>query len=75
MVQVANMIELGQIRAGLVVSCESARDIVDRMIEQAKQILPGLSISRSRSNPKMAGPTVGFSARSGFFPSMWRAGR
>ncbi len=33
-VEVANRIELGQIRAGLVVSCESAREIVDRMIEQ-----------------------------------------
>lgn len=29
MVTVANMIELGQIRAGLVVSCESAREIVE----------------------------------------------
>ncbi len=30
---VANRIELGQIKAGLVVSCESARDIVDTTIE------------------------------------------
>jgi 3-oxoacyl-[acyl-carrier-protein] synthase III len=30
---VANMIELGQIRAGLVVSCESAREINDLMIQ------------------------------------------
>ncbi|MFH2219900.1 MAG: 3-oxoacyl-ACP synthase III [Pseudomonadota bacterium] len=34
MVQVANAIELGQIRAGLVVSCESARQIVDTTIER-----------------------------------------
>jgi len=32
--QVANAIELGQIRAGLVVSCESARQIVDLTIER-----------------------------------------
>ncbi|MFQ5430020.1 MAG: 3-oxoacyl-ACP synthase III [Phycisphaerae bacterium] len=31
-VQIANAIELGQVRAGLVVSCESARDIVELSI-------------------------------------------
>jgi 3-oxoacyl-[acyl-carrier-protein] synthase-3 len=34
MVQVANAIELGQIRAGLVVSCESARQIIDVTIDR-----------------------------------------
>lgn len=34
MVQVANAIELGQISAGLVLSCESAREIVDSTIER-----------------------------------------
>jgi 3-oxoacyl-[acyl-carrier-protein] synthase-3 len=38
MIDVANRIELGQIRAGLVVSCESARDIneimISRMLEE-----------------------------------------
>lgn len=34
MVQIANAIELGQIRAGMVVSCESARQIVDTTIER-----------------------------------------
>jgi 3-oxoacyl-[acyl-carrier-protein] synthase-3 len=34
MVQVANAIELGQIQAGLVVSCESAREIVDHTIDR-----------------------------------------
>ncbi|MBN1296790.1 3-oxoacyl-ACP synthase III [bacterium] len=34
--QVANMIELGQARCGLVVSCESARDITENMIETLK---------------------------------------
>jgi 3-oxoacyl-[acyl-carrier-protein] synthase-3 len=34
MVQVANAIELGQIRAGLVVSCESARQIVEVTIDR-----------------------------------------
>lgn len=33
LVAVANMIELGQIKAGLVVSCESAREINDAMIQ------------------------------------------
>lgn len=33
-IEVANRIELGQIGAGMVVSCESAREIVDTMIEK-----------------------------------------
>ncbi len=33
MIQVANAIELGQIKAGLLVSCESARQIIDFTIE------------------------------------------
>ncbi|MFH1419565.1 MAG: 3-oxoacyl-ACP synthase III [Planctomycetota bacterium] len=36
-VHVANAIELGQIRAGLVVSCESARQIVDLTIDRMLQ--------------------------------------
>ncbi|HSH96612.1 MAG TPA: 3-oxoacyl-ACP synthase III, partial [Roseimicrobium sp.] len=35
---IANRIELGQIRAGLVVSCESAREINDVMIERMLQM-------------------------------------
>lgn len=34
MLDIANRIELGQIRAGLVVSCESAREINEEMIKQ-----------------------------------------
>jgi hypothetical protein len=34
MIDVANRIELGQIRAGLIVSCETAREINDVMIER-----------------------------------------
>ena len=34
MIQIANAIELGQIRAGLVVSCETAREIVDITIDR-----------------------------------------
>ncbi|MDA8138366.1 MAG: 3-oxoacyl-ACP synthase III [Desulfobacteraceae bacterium] len=34
MVQIANAIELGQIHAGIVVSCESARQIVEMMIQK-----------------------------------------
>src|SRR5439155_9673361 len=33
-IEIANRIELGQIRAGLVVSCETAREINDIMIER-----------------------------------------
>lgn len=38
MLEIANRIELGQIRAGLVVSCESAREINDIMIERMLQM-------------------------------------
>ena len=34
MIDIANRIELGQLRAGMVVSCESAREIVDVMIQR-----------------------------------------
>ncbi len=37
MVQVANAIELGQIEAGMVVSCESARQIVEQTIDRLSQ--------------------------------------
>lgn len=37
MVQVANEIELGHIRAGLVVSCETARQIVDATIDEINE--------------------------------------
>lgn len=36
-VEVANRIELGQVRAGLVVSCESAREIVEQTVERMLQ--------------------------------------
>ncbi len=38
MLEVANRIELGQIRAGLIVSCESAREINDVMIDRMLQM-------------------------------------
>jgi 3-oxoacyl-[acyl-carrier-protein] synthase-3 len=38
MIQIANMIELGQIRAGLAVSCESAREINDSMIQDMLEV-------------------------------------
>ena len=37
MIDIANRIELGQVRAGMVVSCESAREINDVMIERMLQ--------------------------------------
>ncbi|MCK5881847.1 MAG: 3-oxoacyl-ACP synthase III [Sinobacterium sp.] len=45
MIDVANRIELGQIKAGLVVSCESAHDIVETSIENllANQTMKGFS--------------------------------
>src|SRR3954462_1288019 len=38
MIDIANRIELGQIRAGMVVSCETAREINDIMIERMCEI-------------------------------------
>lgn len=37
MVEVANRIELGQMRSGLVVSCESSREIVERTIDRLNE--------------------------------------
>ena len=37
MIDIANRIELGQIRAGLVVSCESARDINEHMLRKLRK--------------------------------------
>ena len=45
-VDVANRIELGQIRAGLVVSCETAREINDAMIESMVQARAAWRCSR-----------------------------
>lgn len=47
MIEIANRIELGQIRAGLVVSCETAREINDIMISRlAGESRDGLSMER-----------------------------
>lgn len=47
MIDIANRIELGQIRAGLVVSCESAREINEIMISRLTDELPdALSMER-----------------------------
>ncbi len=43
MIEIANRIELGQIRAGLVVSCESAREINEIAIERLTQEVRGQS--------------------------------
>ncbi|MGF1580226.1 MAG: 3-oxoacyl-ACP synthase III [Gemmataceae bacterium] len=45
MIEIANRIELGQIRAGLVVTCETARDIVDNIIKKMIQY-PTLELFR-----------------------------
>ena len=43
MVQVANMIELGQIRAGLVVGTECGRELVENTIAQLNSDLPRIA--------------------------------
>ena len=37
MVQIANAIELGQVRAGLVVACEASREVVERTIDRMNE--------------------------------------
>ncbi len=58
-VEVANRIELGQVRAGLVVSCETAREINDAMIEELIR-----AVGKADGPPKTKG-TVPFSDRAG----------
>ncbi len=54
--QVANMIELGQIRAGLVVGTESSRQILEATIEQLNT---DSSLTRSSVKPAIASLTLG----------------
>ena len=56
MVQVANMIELGQIRAGLVVGTESARPLVETTIEQLNA---DTSLTRGDLKRAIASLTIG----------------
>ncbi len=56
MVQVANMIELGQIRAGLVVGTESSRPLVETTIDQLNA---DASITRADLKPAIASLTIG----------------
>jgi 3-oxoacyl-[acyl-carrier-protein] synthase-3 len=56
MVQVANMIELGQIRAGLVVGTESSRPLIETTIEQLNA---DASITRADLKPAIASLTIG----------------
>lgn len=57
MIHVANAIELGQIKAGLVVSCESSRQIIDTTIERMLQ-----NPSMSALQPSLATMTGGSGA-------------
>ncbi|WP_456387273.1 3-oxoacyl-ACP synthase III [Desulfolithobacter sp.] len=59
MVMVANMIELGQIRAGLVVASETAEDLVESTI---KQLLGDQSLTRRSIKPAFASLTIGSGA-------------
>jgi 3-oxoacyl-[acyl-carrier-protein] synthase-3 len=55
-VQIANMIELGQIRAGLVVGTESSRSLVETTIDTLNG---DTSLSRSDIKPALASLTIG----------------
>jgi acyl-CoA:acyl-CoA alkyltransferase len=55
-VQVANMIELGQIRAGLVVGAEGSRQLVETTIEQLNA---DISLSRADLKRAIASLTIG----------------
>jgi 3-oxoacyl-[acyl-carrier-protein] synthase-3 len=55
-VQVANAIELGQVRAGLVVGTESARRLVESTIAELNE---NTSLSRDAVKPAMASLTIG----------------
>lgn len=56
MVQIANMIELGQIRAGLVVGTESARHLVEHTIESLNA---ATGLSRRQIKTAIASLTIG----------------
>ncbi len=56
MLQVANMIELGQIRAGVVVGTESSRGLVEATIERLNA---DTSLSRNDVKPAVASLTIG----------------
>ncbi len=56
MVQIANMIELGQIRAGLVVGTESGRQLVETTIAALNR---NTSITRSQLKRALASMTIG----------------
>ncbi|MGA2031519.1 MAG: 3-oxoacyl-ACP synthase III [Thermoguttaceae bacterium] len=55
-IQIANMIELGQIRAGLVVGTESSRALVETTIEQ---LIADTSLTRRQIKPALASLTIG----------------
>jgi len=55
-IQIANMIELGQIRAGLVVGTECGRDLVDNTIERLNQ---DTSLTRQDIKTLVASLTIG----------------
>jgi 3-oxoacyl-[acyl-carrier-protein] synthase III len=56
MVQVANMIELGQIRAGVVVGTESSRSLVENTV---KQLNEDTSLTRNNIKSAVASLTIG----------------
>lgn len=55
-IQVATMIELGQIKAGLVVGCESGRSLVETTI---RQLLVDATITRQQLKTAIASLTIG----------------
>lgn len=55
-IQIANMIELGQIRAGLVVGTEGSRQLVETTIDTLNA---DLTLTRARLKPALASLTIG----------------
>jgi 3-oxoacyl-[acyl-carrier-protein] synthase-3 len=59
MIVMANMIELGQIRRGLIVACETAEDLVESTV---RHLLTDTSLTRKKIKPLFASLTIGSGA-------------
>jgi 3-oxoacyl-[acyl-carrier-protein] synthase-3 len=59
MIVLANMIELGQVRRGLIVACETGEDLVESTI---RHMLTDSSLTRKKIKPLFASLTIGSGA-------------
>jgi len=59
MLMLANMLELGQVRAGLLVACETAEDLIESTL---KHLLADSSLTRKSIKPLFASLTIGSGA-------------